>query len=108
MTAYHDFPPTADARSAPLDQATLVVGLAVIAARSPTGRAQARVDGADQPNGLAALVIGTGCVPASFHPLDEGERRVDRLSFTNCKPFSLQRYPSDTPDADPSGQRERP
>ena len=82
MTAHHDFPPFARARPAPVDHATLVAGLALVAARSPTGRAQARVDGADGPAGLARLVLGVGRAPASFHPADGGERGLHPLSST--------------------------
>lgn len=72
MKPNHDFPASADAAAAPLDVATLAAALALVAARSATGRAQARVEAEDGPIGLAALATGHRS-PASFHP--DGERQ---------------------------------
>lgn len=109
MNARHDFPAIAAARSAPLDHATLAAGLALVAARSPTGRAQARLDRADRPDGLAALVAGVGRAPASFHPAPDGEGGVHPHWSTARQPFALQHQPVTPRVADPDpGQRERP
>lgn len=106
MDARHDFPPIHAARVALLDHQVLVAGLALIAVRSPTGRAQARVEQSDRLDGLAALVLGVRRAPVSFGPAPDDEHAVHPDPSTRRQPFALQNPVVTTPP-DPVGQRER-
>ena len=109
MDLIHSFPaePVRD-EAAPVEFAVLTAGLATLAALSPTGRAQARLDGGGGGSGaFADGGLAAHSVAATGRPVapQGGERPVHHGGLAGCQPINLLRTP---PSADPTGGPVRP
>ncbi len=114
MDLTHAFPrPPADGsaqEAVPVDHAALVAGLTAIAALTPTGRAQARVDGVGS-GGFAEAGLSAQAVFPSDRPRDPAwcEHGVHHGGLAAGQVPALDHDPSpNEPQSGPVRPRERP